>query len=54
MVHICFIKYFTGPMDRFFESEEQLEYQSLRFETTEVVHNHPGFTVLTSHYFNIH
>jgi UDP-galactopyranose mutase len=39
--------YFTGPIDRFFASEDHLEYRSLRFES-EVVWNHGGHVLPAS------
>jgi UDP-galactopyranose mutase len=39
--------YYTGPIDRFFESHERLEYRSLRFES-EVVLNHVGHVLPAS------
>jgi hypothetical protein len=39
--------YFTGPIDRFFASDEQLEYRSLRFER-KVVWNHAGYVLPAS------
>jgi UDP-galactopyranose mutase len=39
--------YYTGPIDKFFDSDEQLEYRSLRFESR-IVMNHTGYVLPAS------